>query len=291
MNLRQSDAWKLVKRWGGDSARRLLARAASAGRIPLMWCQGPNWGDALSPLLVSLLSGKSVIHRHGVHHHRFLVIGSILDSANEYAQLWGSGFIRENQRVLGPPRAIHAVRGPLSREALLRQNIDCPEVYGDPALLLPQFYNPRVERRYAIGIVPHYVDKRHPWVQKHRRDPQVLILDIESGIQEFVQSVKSCDLILSSSLHGLICSDAYGVPNAWVQLSDKVVGGAFKFQDYRLSIGSDDQEPNVISEDTKLVLVSAVAKKRNPNVDLRKLLLACPFLADEVRVQIMSVWT
>lgn len=251
--------------------------------MPLAWCLGHNWGDALSPVIVSLLSEKQVVHIEGLHHNRYLAIGSILGTANERAEVWGSGFIRENELLIGRPRAVHAVRGPLSRESLLKQGVECPEVYGDPALLLPHFFNPDVPKHYAVGIIPHYVDKGHAWVEQFRRDPQVLILDIESGIQQFVQAVKSCEVIISSSLHGLICADAYGVPNAWIQLSENVVGGDYKFRDYRLSIGAGEPSAIHVSEELKLVDVVAKAELRELHIDLRKLTLVCPFLSDKRR--------
>ena len=253
-----------------------------------MWCPGLNWGDALSPVLVGLLSGKPVVHLEGIHHDRYLVIGSILGGANEFAEVWGSGFIRESEQLLGRPRAVHAVRGPLSCALLLKQGVACPEIYGDPALLLPRFFNPQVARRYAVGIIPHYIDKGHLWLEKQRRDPQVLILDIESGIQEFVRAVKSCSVILSSSLHGLICADAYGVPSVWVQFSNNVVGGSFKFRDYRLSIGAEEPRELRIDEGTPLMSLVAQANHQELRIDLRKLMLACPFLSAPLRHEVVS---
>lgn len=281
-NIRELRLWKTAKRLAVDPGRRAVANVVCRGRVPLMWCQGANWGDALSPVLVGLLSGKPVVHLEGLHHNRYLAIGSILDGANERAEVWGSGFIREHDRLSGHPRRVYAVRGPLSRESLLSQGVECPEVYGDPALLLPHFFNPTVAKRYAVGIIPHYIDKGHPWLETHRRDPQVLVIDIESGIQEFVRAVKSCEVILSSSLHGLICAEAYGVPNAWVQFSDEVIGGNFKFRDYRLSIGADEPGTILIENDTKLADPVAKAELRELRIDLRKLILACPFLSEKL---------
>lgn len=288
MNFRKTTAWRIAKRLAVDPARRAAVKTTYRGRVPLHWCLGPNWGDALSPVLVELLSGKPALHLEGLHHDRYLVIGSILGCANERAEVWGSGFIRENDSVIGRPRAVYAVRGPLSRALLLKQGIECPEVYGDPALLLPRFLNPDVPKRYSVGIIPHYIDKGHPWLERYRHAPQVLILDIESDIQKFVRSVKSCEVILSSSLHGLICADAYGVPNAWVKFSDDVIGGDFKFRDYFLSIGAGEPTPLHMTEETDLVFAVTKAQIRPLNIDLRKLILACPFLSENLRHEVLN---
>jgi pyruvyltransferase len=252
-----------------------------------MWCEGRNWGDALSPYLVRLLSAREVVLRTGLHHRRFLAIGSILADANDHAEVWGSGFIREHDRVIGIPRKVHAVRGPLTRELLLMQGVDCPEVYGDPALLLPRFFNPEVEQRYLVGIIPHYIDKRHTWLTQFAHDPQVRIIDIEAGIEAFVRDVKSCEVILSSSLHGLICADSYGVPNAWIRLSEDVVGGDFKFRDYRASIGASRPVALAVQEQTTLTELVSAVERHEPIIDLLKLLLACPFLNKNMRKQYM----
>lgn len=278
----------MAKRLAADPVRRALANAVNRDRIPLDFCIGRNWGDALSPVMVELLSGKRVVHLEGLYHDRFMVIGSILERANERSVVWGSGFIRESGVVVGHPKKVHAVRGPLSREILLRQGVECPEIFGDPALLFPRFFDPIVDKRYSVGIIPHYTDKGNEWVERYRLNPQVLVIDIESSIQDFVRSVKSCQTILSSSLHGLICADAYGIPNTWVILSDEVVGGDFKFRDYRHSIGAGEPEALRLNIDVDLLFAVEKAKLWPLDIDLRELFLACPFLSGELRSEVMG---
>jgi pyruvyltransferase len=95
-------------------------------------------------------------------------------------------------------------------------------------------------------------------------------------------------MILSSSLHGLICADAYGIPNAWIWLSEKLRGGDFKFRDYRLSIKAGEPMPIDISKKPTLEDALAAVEFHPLRIDLRKLLLACPFLTDSLREQVVS---
>ena len=273
----------LCKRIAADPLRRYGARLVRGDRVPLFWFDIPNWGDALNPYLARKLSGRDVQHLEGFYHDRYLAVGSVLGAANEHAEVWGSGFIKEGELVMGIPKAVHAVRGPLSRQALLRQGVRCPEVYGDPALLMPLFFDPDVPKSHKIGVVPHYVDKSHPWLDLCRQDPDVHILDIESGTEDFVRELKSCEVILSSSLHGLIAADAYGIPNVWVIFSDKLIGGDFKFHDYRLSIGAGTPFPTAVSMDVSPASLAAKARAYPIGLDLHALLMACPFLSDELR--------
>jgi len=268
--------------------RRVGFETVYRGQVPLTYCDHPNWGDALSPVLAGLLSGKPIKKMLWEHQHRYLSIGSILGNASSRSEVWGSGFMWPDQKVSGPPDAVHAVRGPRSRNKLLKMGIDCPEVYGDPALLFPKFYNPDIEKKYPVGIVPHYNDQGNPWVERYRDDSSVFIIDIQRGIEAFVDDVKSCDFILSSSLHGLICADSYGIPGQWIELSDIVWGSEFKFPDYFESIGREVVDPVCPSEDTPLAKVTQSFQPYTTKIDLVPLISSCPFIAPEVRERLLA---
>ena len=267
----------------GAPVMRVSDRVLGDDTIPLQWHRSRNWGDAISPTLVELLSGRNVRYVGSTRRHRYSAVGSILDRADGYTEVWGSGFIEEPIAPPVPPRAIHAVRGPLTRGAYITAGIACPEVYGDPALLLPRFFDPDVPRRHSVGVIPHFVDKRHPWVVRQRGDPDVCIIDVEGDPWEFVKGVKSCEVVLSSSLHGLICADAYGVPSLWVSLTGKTLGGSFKFWDYYQSIGVAASHPVPVTAESRVRDLVRASERHPVTLDLRALLLACPFLAPSLR--------
>jgi pyruvyltransferase len=279
----QTSAWKTAKQTLLDPLRRLAFGTVYRSHIPLYYCDTPNWGDALSPILCSKLSGKPVKKMLWKHQNRFLAIGSILENANARAQIWGSGFIWPDGKLDEAPGAVHAVRGPQTRAKLRAMGIDCPEVYGDPALLFPYFYDPVIEKKYEVGVIPHFSDKNTDWIKNLPQDRFVRIIDVEGGIEEFVREVKSCELILSSSLHGLICADAYGVPNMWVKLSNILYGGNFKFRDYYESVGRETPEPVIPEAHTPLAELTRGFRHYTPKIELRPLVKACPFISAEVR--------
>ncbi len=287
-SLRSNPAWKFAKEKLVDPLRRAAFETVYPGHLPLYYCDSPNWGDALSPVLCAKLSGKPIKKMLWQHQHRYLAIGSVLGNANARAEVWGSGFVWPDEKLTEPPQAIHAVRGPRTRTRLLAQGIDCPEIYGDPALLFPYFYNPPVKIKYAVGVIPHFSDKGVDWIRRLPPDPAVRLIDVEGGIEKFVREVKSCELIVSSSLHGLICADAYGVPNMWVKLSDILWGGNFKFCDHFESVGRDAPVPVIPDANTPLTEVTRNFRPSRPKINLRPLINACPFIAEDVRRKLLD---
>ena len=237
----------------------------------------PNWGDELNKTLCGYISGCE-IHYGTIIDPHYLCIGSILRLANEKSVVWGSGFIKENEEALGKP-TVRAVRGPLSRKKLLDQGFSCPEIYGDPALLLPRYYNPPIEKQYKIGIIPHYIDQDNKWLDQFKDNPDVNVINILNPlVLNFVDEVKKCEVILSSSLHGIICGDAYGIPSYWIELSDKVIGNGFKFLDYFLSVKRKEKGPIRIEENTKLEEICLCKfTDYKIDIDLDLLYHVCPF--------------
>lgn len=62
------------------------------GEVALYWWQRPrrgNLGDALSPLVVSALSGRKVVFAKS---QRLIAIGSVLHLATDGDIVWGAGF-------------------------------------------------------------------------------------------------------------------------------------------------------------------------------------------------------
>ncbi len=250
-------------------------------QIPLFYYSKVlNFGDLLNVYMVEKLSNNKIlaITPSSYNAKHYLVIGSILSAANENSHIWGAGLMFENSKMNYKPMKVHAVRGPRTRALLLKNNIDCPEVYGDPALLLPKLYSPKINKKYKLGVIAHYVDKNNPWVKSLATCDGVKIIDIQnSDIESFVDELLECEKIVSSSLHGIIVGDAYGIPAMWIELSNKVAGSGFKFLDYFESVKRVPQQSKILNKSIDINEVLAQFNDYSIDIDLELLLQTCPF--------------
>ncbi len=212
--------------------RDIASPASQAAPIRLYWPKHlGNFGDELSPLIVEHVSGRPVVHT--VRPPRFHAIGSSLNNVKDEDVVWGSGLWYAGP-VASRPR-ITAVRGPLTRNHLLTQGIDCPEIYGDPALLLPLIHTPHFEKKTKLAVMPHRLDAG---LYEQAQREGLPVISVQDDPLHVVESIAACDMLVTSSLHGLIASDAYGIPAALLlNRAFLEVRPEFKYHDYLQSTG------------------------------------------------------
>jgi len=224
-----------------------------------------NWGDHLNLHLfrrildVPVVSSKRVFNIS--HKKRIYGIGSILSPDMKDAVIWGSGFIKDVPQIRQAPDNILALRGKYTEAVFKRNSIAVPGLYGDPALLFPRFYDLKSPVKYKLGIIPHYKELNHPVVRKLAalRPGEITVISPLSSITSFAEQILSCETIISSSLHGLILSEAYGRPTCRFTLTDEIIGGDFKFNDYYSGVGIDSH-PNINLNDSGYHEVGALYK-------------------------------
>ena len=87
-------------------------------------------------------------------------------------------------------------------------------------------------------------------------------------------------VIASSSLHGLVAADSYGIPSIWIELSNEVVGGRFKFRDYFAGCGSLDRDRVDLREVSVFPVDTVIGNARQFYVSQvqDQLLAVCPFV-------------
>lgn len=233
--------------------------------IPLhYWINKKNFGDELSKYIVQKISEKKVVYVRKNKHKKLLAIGSLIDRESAYSDsdIWGSGCLQQNaltkikyfpigryiKQLFSPKSRVHAVRGPLSRKLLVDAGFFVPEVYGDPAILTPIFYQPRSTLSNDIGVILHQTHETPEAAQIIKRMGLRLISIYREGdneIEEFIDEVASCRKVFSTSLHGVIIAQAYGVPAQWLRIANQPIHAdeEFKFHDYFLGSNQICQTP------------------------------------------------
>lgn len=266
--------------------------------IKFIFKKKENYGDLLSKYLVEKISGRKVkwINPrkqpwYKLNKKHYLAIGSILHLASNQSVVWGSGIIDRKHTV--PKADFRAVRGPQTRKFLNDLEISCPEVYGDPALLLPRYFKPQIEKKYKIGIIPHYHD--YNLVRENFKEKkEVLVLDLMTmEVEEVTSQLLKCEKTISSSLHGLIVSHAYEIPSIWVEFSDKIFGDGIKYQDYLESVDIQFYKPPYLEEKVSCDEIENLfniypALPENGSVDklCDGLMQVCPFNNDMIEFDV-----
>lgn len=257
--------------------------APSDERVLAFWCRTPsrvNFGDALTPWLLRRMTGRPPEFVHpDDRRHKYFVVGSVVRDVEGDATVWGAGILHRDDRV--SDRATYrAVRGPLTRARLVACGARCPEHFGDPAVLLPRYHRPAAAAEPGtVGVVAHFSDFPRLSATFPRRHDELRLIDVQSGVERVADAIASCEVVASSSLHGLVVSHAYGIPGSWVRFGDGARDDDVKFEDYFLSVGMTPPRPVRVEWDhldpRRLRDVAVLPT----GIDVEPLLSSCPFPA------------
>jgi pyruvyltransferase len=164
---------------------------------------------------------------------------------------------------------IRAVRGPLTRDFVMQNfQIYCPEIYGDPALLVPYFF-PEFKKKqnpqYDYIIIPHYSEES--------LFPKSIYPNVVYPTEpwnDVIRKILNSKFVISSSLHGIVIAEAYGIPARYLRVTEHEP--LFKYQDYYLGTN----RPNFTYASS---IEEALEMGGEPpfECDLEKLYLSFPF--------------
>ena len=122
----------------------------------------------------------------------------------------------------------------------------------------PKYYRPAIKKIYKYGFIPHYVDQQivEEW---YGNEDHVTVLNlIHDDVLFTTDRILECEHVISSSLHGVIVAQAYGIPAIWVQFSNKLSGDNVKYEDYFLSVGIKPYQPIYVDKKRTLKEYEAV---------------------------------
>ena len=210
-----------------------------------------NFGDIASRDIVEGIIAQPTRSAGALQSPKLLAVGSILHNANDGDVIWGSG-AKGTKRIL-PERIktldVRAVRGPLTAEILRSHKIDLSQLTHvfDPGCLIQHLWKSQLDSYDvsqndfcgSIRIVPHYKDD----LSIRRLHPEMAdsILSVDDTPLGLAQKMLGAEVIVSSSLHGIIFAEALGIPAYWLN----PLGGEdhFKYYDYYYGTGRYNVAP------------------------------------------------
>lgn len=207
------------------------------------WDYRKNLGDCLAPVIVDwMLERKGIDSNKKIKKTKHLyTVGSVIGMGRLFdATIWGSGIhTLEAIDKIGNEKDIRkydirAVRGPKTAKVMRDSGYNCPDVYGDPAILMPLIYSPEnVTKEYKLSVIHHYLKKNNNDNALYHE------LDIETDdYKKFIDELCKSELVISSSLHGIILAESYGIPCFF--LNEGLDDELFKFYDWYESTGRDN---------------------------------------------------
>ena len=198
-----------------------------------------NFGDVVTTDIIKSIFGYNVVFSE-IYQCQMIGIGSIIYALDDYADtnivnVWGSGYI-DNERNLSLRNSFRfwCVRGQFSQKRINKENYSKDSLtLGDPGILVSLVYQYKKNNKAEkIGFIPHYCNIKDKLTNKIRKDKRFVVISPLDRPENIAKKIVNCKLVLSSSLHGLIFSDSFKVPNFCVPIIKKSDGGDYKFKDY-----------------------------------------------------------
>lgn len=245
-----------------------------------------NWGDDLNKYFFEFVTGKKLVFipydktflPRNIHYS---LIGSTISHYNlKNTIIYGSGLMNDFDEIKSLPLEIISVRGPLTRSALKQKNIDCPEIFGDPALLLPIFYKPKKTNTIKFLFIPHKGTKNFSAINKFINDYGGKIINISRYKKwtDIIDEIYNSEFVISESLHGIITAETYGIPNIWAEFIEHDNSWDFKYNDFYESIGKFNMKSFRFYENYKFNDLIAVKNSWSKgNINYKNLLKTFPF--------------
>jgi hypothetical protein len=202
------------------------------------WDKRVNFGDLLTEAVLRWLGARRVVN---VRHLPFdcgpalVGAGSVLGMLRyPSGVVWGSGFLWEtpqpNQEPPQEPLEVLAYRGPRTRDLAKMLGWKTTDVFGDPGILLSRMFEPE-RKRWEVGFVPNF-SHAHSY-RGTESATGVKVIDLERpDVRAVTAELSSCRAIVSTSLHGIVAAQAFGIPWVWCKTEPELSGAEFKFHDF-----------------------------------------------------------
>lgn len=218
----------------------LNGEKAIPGQVNLVWWKRrANLGDYLATVIFQwMLERKQILSLHTKETTNLMTVGSLIGMGNFDATIWGTGIhcFETAKAVMMHSKYVHydirAVRGPITKEILRTAGYSVKDCFeGDPAVLMPFIYaQEKPVKKYNCSIVHHLSSKKDD-IDKDLHTISISTTDY----QQFISELQASQRVISSSLHGIILAESYGVPAIF--LNSGMDNELLKYYDWYFSTG------------------------------------------------------
>lgn len=239
--------------------------------IKVYYAKLNNMGDLLNEYIIPAVTGKEIEHCENVVKFDVMGIGSCggaiwgrkKKSVKDYAKdkvkgamcfgamhpcaVWGTGFIEDfsscrKLTLIRKSTEFIALRGNLTKmtvEKAIGRRIN--PVLCDGGILSSLLVVPPSSKKYEVGLIPHFHEMQiikqkgieSAFQAKYHNG---IIINLKNEPLTVLRQISECEIIVSSSLHGCVVADSFGIPNLRVHFSD-IPGTGYKFDDYYSGYG------------------------------------------------------
>lgn len=228
-----------------------------------------NFGDLLTPIILKYY-GFTPIFAYP-QKAQAIIVGTIIEilDSDFSGYILGSGWTRDQNKEYKHAKIL-GLRGYLSKQNLnVHENI----TIGDPGLLISNIFNFPKSTKFILGIIPHESeinDYRILKIKQKLGNDCTIISPRDKNPINVLMKINACKYIVSSSLHGLIVSDSYEIPNGRIKINEIDNSDSYKFKDYYSSINEQLNTYQITGAETLEDLINLCRFPPKNKIDIMK---------------------
>lgn len=231
------------------------AAKPSDEQIVLAWWARPypgNFGDWLSPLIVSHYTDKKVLYQsvtRAARRDHIIGLGSIGRFIKANSVVSGTGISTDDLELNKNARYV-SVRGPITARVVKQSGGPDVESFGDPGVLLSRIVPlERNQTNGRVAFIRHFTHRAIPVLKPEHFDELEVLVSYPDDIRLLLGELIKYDSVVTSAMHVYITCQSYGIPCALVTFEgfeDAVHGTGIKYGDYSMGVGLPAINPTVI---------------------------------------------
>lgn len=203
-----------------------------------------NFGDLYNYDLIQHLYGLRGINQKIPFESRLFLVGSTLKFAKPNDIVSGAGLRDRYQRSEVHLTKVFGLRGKLTKDVVESKVGELPNLrfLGDPGILASQVYGrnrDKLSKCRDVTFLPHFEDW-NKWSYLLSASNQAKLLSPDNIPEKVFKEIQASELVVTSSLHGLIFSHSARVPCIFVEPSRQPL---FKYRDYFSTLPVELPEP------------------------------------------------